>query len=154
MEATQTRTERITELEQHVKELAAKEEAQHQELLALAARTEAGVDERWDPQQAESYRGRATRQAVKAKRDVHVQRLRAEAELEGLLAAQVKESPQLGKDREELARIDAEIDVLKEKRKAVQARVWGAEGAARGHDLAYWRLTHEADAFSDGTAAM
>ncbi len=151
MTSTMTRK---AELEQKIAELEELERTQGEVLLReanVASLEAAGI---WDSHKADAHRLNQTKQAVMKKRSTHTQKLRAEAELEALLMAEAKDSPQLAEDREELARIDAEIDKLESERQEVQARVWQAESEAKQHELAYWRLTHEADSFEQGSEAL
>ena len=145
---------RKQELQARIWELTAQEQAKGQKLLALAGevgQTAARFD---SAQQATHYRDAATKEAVMAKRQIHIDRLKAEAELAAFLMAEAQDDPLLAEDRSELERIDAEIEALKAKREGVQARIWEREGVFKRHQTDHWRLIAEANQFEAGSAAM
>ena len=148
---TTTKTRR-EELEERIEALRAQEEAQHQELVRLAAEVGQVAARYDDAQAAARYRTSRTTQPIKEKRNTHVERLRAEA---ALAALEIEEVDDVLPDRR------AVVDQLLEQRKKLDAQLAEAqrplhdlEGRRHSLQLDYWRLTHEADAFESGSEAM
>lgn len=151
MEATQTRQQ---ELQERIAELKAQEEAQKQELVELAGHVELELKGKQiqDSQKAASYRLNRTRPAVKAKRDTHVERLRAEAELKRLLIQEVDD--QLPHHRAKVERLLEQREQLDTEIAAARKPVDDLAGQRRRSEIEYYRLTHEANSFEYGTESM
>ena len=151
---TSTTQTRKAELEEKIATLEAQEREQADALLEQAQAVEAELRERnyLDEQLVTGFRLNATREAVKAKRHVHVERLRAEAELIALEIADLDE--QLPERRAVVERLRDERQKLDAHIAEAQRPLHDLEGRRHRLEIEYWKLTHEADSFEQGTEAL
>ena len=148
---TTTKTRR-EELEERIARLQAQEQEQFEALVQKANVAAQEAQGFWDSHKAEAHRNNATRPAVLAQREARVQRLRAESELIALEIAEVDDV---------LPDARAKVERLQEQRKKLDAQIAEAkrplhdlEGRRQRLQIEYYRLTHEADAFLEGSEAM
>ena len=149
---TTTREARKAELEAKIAHLEAQEQEQRQELLALEAEIAQETAQMQDAQKADVYHRTRSRGATLQKRDTHTELLRVQARLAAL---QIEELDDV------LPEHRAVVERLQEQRKKLDAEIEKAqrplhdlEGQKRSLQLEFWRLTHEAEAFKEGSKAL